>query len=91
MEINNRKNDSIVEREIAMFLDEKLYSNKTLFKEFARTDDKEEQISGSDVVLSTSDGVLYRKVIDEKVAARNANTDLNTFSLELSFIGKNGD
>lgn len=91
MEINNRKNDSIVEREIAKFLDEKLYSNKTLFKEFARTDDKEEQISGSDVVLSTSDGVLYRKVVDEKVAARYANMGLNTFSLELSFIGKNGN
>lgn len=91
MEINNRKNDSIVEREIAKFLDEKLYSNKTLFKEFARTDDKEEQISGSDVVLSTSDGVLYRKVVDEKVAARYANKGLNTFSLELSFIGKNGN
>jgi ABC-type lipoprotein export system ATPase subunit len=90
MEISNRKNDSIVEREIAKFLDEKLYSNKTLFKEFARTDDKEEQISGSDVVLSTSDGVLYRKVVDEKVAARYANMGLNTFSLELSFIGKNG-
>ena len=91
MEINNRKNDSIVEREIAKFLDEKLYSNKALFKEFARTDDKEEQISGSDVVLSTSDGVLYRKVVDEKVAARYANMGLNTFSLELSFIGKNGN
>lgn len=91
MEINNRKNDSIVEREIAKFLDEKLYSNRTLFKEFARTDDKEEQISGSDVILSTSDGVLYRKVVDEKVAARYANMGLNTFSLELSFIGKNGN
>lgn len=91
MEISNRKNDSIVEREIAKFLDEKLYSNKTLFKEFARTDDKEEQISGSDVILSTSDGVLYRKVVDEKVAARYANKGLNTFSLELSFIGRNGN
>jgi ABC-type lipoprotein export system ATPase subunit len=91
MVINNRKNDSIVEREIAKFLDEKLYSNKDLFSEFVRTDDKEEQIKGSDLILSTSDGVLYRKVIDEKVAARYANTDLNTFSLELSFIGKNGD
>jgi hypothetical protein len=29
-------------------------------------------------------------VIDEKVASRYANTELNTFSLELSFIGKNG-
>lgn len=91
MVINNRKNDSVVEREIAKFLDEKLYSNKDLFTEFVRTDDKEEQIKGSDLILSTSDGVLYREVIDEKVAARYANTELNTFSLELSFIGRNGD
>ena len=91
MVINNRKNDSIVEREIAKFLDEKLYSNKDLFSEFVRTDDKEEQIKGSDLILSTSDGVLYRKVVDEKVAARYANMGLNTFSLELSFIGKNGN
>lgn len=89
--INNRKNDSIVEREIAKFLDKKLYSNKSIFKEFARTDGKEEQINGSDVILSTSDGVLDRVVVDEKVAARYANMGLNTFSLELSFIGKNGD
>lgn len=91
MAINNRKNDSIVEREIAKFLDEKLYSNKDLFSEFVRTDDKEEQIKGSDLILSTSDGVLDRDVVDEKVAARYANTELNTFSLELSFIGRNGD
>lgn len=91
MAINNREKDSKVEREIAKFLDEKLYSNKDLFSEFVRTDDKEEQISGSDVVLSTSDGILYRKVIDEKVASRYANLGLNTFSLELSFIGRNGD
>lgn len=89
--INNRKNDSMVEREIAKFLDENLYSNKSLFKEYARTDDKEEQISGSDVILSTSDGVLDRVVVDEKVASRYANVGLNTFSLELSFISKNGE
>ena len=89
--INNRRNDSIVEREIARFMDEKLYSNKSLFKEFRRTDDKAEQISGSDVVLSSCDGVLDNSVVDEKVAARYANTELNSFSLELSFIDRNGN
>lgn len=88
--ISNRKNDSNVEREIAKFLDEKLYSNKALFSEFARTDTKDEQISGSDGILSTADGVLYRRVIDEKVASRYANVGLDTFSLELSFIDRNG-
>ena len=82
--INNRSKDSNVEREIAKFLDEHLYSNKGIFKEFARTDGKEEQIKGSDLILSTSDRKLDRVVVDEKVASRYANTALNTFSLELS-------
>jgi hypothetical protein len=88
--INNRKNDMIVEREIASFIDENLYSNKELFSEFARTDGYNEQIKGSDVILSSSDGHLNRVVVDEKVAARYANTGLETFSLELSFINKLG-
>ena len=88
--VNNRANDSNVEREIAQFLNENLYSNKDLFKEFARTDEKEEQIKGSDLILSTSDGKLDRVVVDEKVAARFANTNLNSFALELSFIGRDG-
>ena len=88
--IENRANDSKVEREIAKFLDENLYSNKEVFKEFARTDGKDEQIKGSDLILSTADGKLDRVVVDEKVAARYANTDLNSFALELSFIGRDG-
>ena len=88
--INNRKNDMIVEREIAAFLDENLYSNAELFTEFARTDTLDEQISGSDLLLSTTNGKLKRSIVDEKVASRFANKNLETFSLELSFIGKNG-
>jgi len=79
-----------VEREIAAFLDEYLYSNKDLFIEFARTNGFDEQISGSDLLLSTKDGKLNRSIIDEKVASRFANKNLETFSLELSFISKNG-
>jgi hypothetical protein len=88
--INNRKNDMLVEREIAAFLDESLYSNAELFTEFARTDTLDEQISGSDLLLSTTNGKLKRSIVDEKVASRFANKNLETFSLELSFIGKNG-
>ena len=87
---NNRKNDMAVEREIASFLDNHLYSNKELFSDFKRTDTYQEQINGSDLILSSSDNKLYRVVVDEKVAARFANKNLNTFSLELSFIGRNG-
>ena len=88
--ISNRKNDMVVEREIASFLNENLYSNEDLFIEFARTDELDEQISGSDLLLSTKDGRLNRSIVDEKVAAKYANINLNTFSLELSFIGRDG-
>jgi len=88
--INNRKNDMIIEREIASFFDENLYSNKKLFSEFARTDDYDSQIKGSDLILSTSDGKLDRVVVDEKVGITRANTGLETFILELSFINRLG-
>lgn len=88
--INNRKNDMAVEREIAAFLDEHLYSNVGIFKEFARTDNRDEQLAGSDLVLSTSDDKLNRVVVDEKVASRYACSGLDTFALELSFIGRLG-
>lgn len=89
--VNNRKNDSIVEREIAKFLNDNLYSQKDIFKEFRRTDEKQEQVSGSDLILSTSDGKLKDVIVDEKVASRYANKVLNTFSLELSFIDRRGE
>ena len=87
---NNRLKDSMVEREVAKFLDSNLYSDKSLFKYFRRTDERYEQVKGSDVVVSTTNGKLYNKVVDEKVATRYANTDLSTFSLELSFINRAG-
>lgn len=88
--INNRRQDLMVEREIAKFLDENLYSNKEIFKSFKRTDDKEEQLSGSDVIISTCDGILDNVIVDEKVASRYANSNIGTFALELSFINKDG-
>ena len=88
--INNRKNDMMIERDIASFFDENLYSNKELFSEFARTDDYESQIKGSDLILSSSDGKLNKVVVDEKVGITRANTGLETFILELSFINKLG-
>lgn len=89
--INNRKNDMVVEREIAVFLDEHLYNNVDIFTEFARTDTLDEQIAGSDLLLSTANGKLNRSIVDEKVASRYANKNLETFSLELSFLGKKNE
>lgn len=89
--INNRKNDMSVEREIAKFLDKHLYSDKSIFKSTNRTDTLNEQLQGSDILVSTTDSKLTDAVVDEKVASRYANKNLNTFSLELSFIGRNGN
>lgn len=87
---SNRKYDMAVEREIAAFLNEHLYSNKEIFTEFARTDTYDEQMRGSDLILSLSDKKIDRVIVDEKVAARYANTNLDSFALELSFISKIG-
>lgn len=88
--LNNRKNDHKAEREVAAFLDKHLYSDTSVFDEFARTDGFDEQIRGSDVVLSILSKKLDRIIVDEKVAIRYANTNLDTFSLELSFINRMG-
>ena len=88
--MKNREKDQKAEREVAAFLDENLYSKLDIFKDVSRVDTKDEQISGIDLILSTSDGLLYKKPIDEKVAIRYANTRLDTFALELSFINRSG-
>lgn len=88
--ISTREQDMKVEREVAAFLDKNLYSNKELFSEFTRTDNYNEQIKGSDIIVSTTDMKLYRKIVDEKVAISRANAYLPTFSLELSFINRAG-
>lgn len=89
--INNRANDTKVEREIARFLDINLYGKNPIFERYERTDKRVDQVAGSDVLLTTSDGQLTDAVVDEKVASRYANTRLDTFSLELSFMNRRGD
>lgn len=89
MIINNRKNDMLVEREIAKFLDKHLYSDNTVFKQCLRTDDINQQLEGSDIIVTTINDDLNDAVVDEKVAVTQANKPLKTFALELSFIGRN--
>jgi hypothetical protein len=84
---SNIKKDMAVEREIAAFLDKNLYLSSGLFSEHVRTDDIDSQKKGSDIILSTCDGKLHSVVVDEKAAAKYANRRLNTFALELSYIG----
>ena len=88
---SNWDNDIVVEREIAAFLDENLYSDSNIFRHFIRTNGYYDQMDGSDVLLTTSDGKLRMVIVDEKVAATQANKDLKTFALELSFFNKGGN
>jgi hypothetical protein len=91
MQINSRTTDMKIEREIASFLDEHLYNNKELFSEYKRTDDLENQIAGSDLILSSADSKLKNIIVDEKVAAKFVNRNLQTFALELSFKDRYGN
>lgn len=83
-----RKQDMQTERQVAAFLDEHLYQDMSTFSSYHRTDTLEEQLSGSDIILSTQDKLLNDAIVDEKVAISRANTYLGTFSLELSFLNK---
>ena len=84
----NRKIDMSIEREMASFMDENLWGKAIKCEGFRRTDELGDQIRGSDLVCDI-EGIGHC-VIDEKVAARYANSGLNTFSLEVSFINKRG-
>ena len=88
--ISTREKDMPVEREVAAFLDKHLYSNTDIFSEFVRTDGKTEQLQGSDVILSTADNKVYRKIVDEKVSIKYTNINLSTFAMELSSINNAG-
>jgi hypothetical protein len=82
-----RQRDSVVEKEIAKFMDEKYYS--TVVSEFIRFDDKENQLKGKDVSF-TLEG-LGNIIVDEKAQTHYINKNLPTFAFELSFLRQTGE
>lgn len=82
----NRGRDMMVEREVAMFLDEHLYSN-SIFSKHDRTDDHQSQLSGSDIIISIPSKGIYDAIVDEKAMCNYywMPKSLPTFALELSF------
>jgi len=88
----NRGRDMRVEREIASFLDERLYT-QPLFASHGRTDDMEEQMQGSDIILSIPSLNIKDAVVDEKAISTYyyLPKSIPTFALELSFISYKGD
>lgn len=74
-----------VEREVAKFLDENLYS-KEIFTKHERTDTKDLQLKGSDIIISAPSLGIVDGICDEKAASAywHMERSIKTFSLEVS-------
>jgi len=79
-----RAEDVKLSDEIYEFLDKNFYSTQT--QNFERVKDKKRQVSGIDVIFDIGD---QHYVADEKAAVRYRN--LQTYTLELSFINKKNE
>lgn len=86
-----RTRDSFVEQELCKFLDKTVYKHH-YFKDVHRISTKEKQIKGIDIQFSIPCINLYQIKVDEKAQLKKQyiGKPLNTFSLELSFLDKNG-
>lgn len=83
--------DMGAEHQLSFFLD-KCFYNKLLsahkIKSFERIHDKEKQLLGADLVMTTKKNTV---VIDEKAQLYYINQNLPTFAFEINFLNKNGD
>lgn len=77
------------EKELSKFLDKYLYT-KDIFSKAERTNDENEQISGSDIIVSIPSLEIEDGIVDEKASIYYINKDLKTFVLEISFYNRNG-
>ena len=81
-----------VEREIASFLDEHLYS-QPIFTQHLRTDDVQQQMQGSDIILTIPSLGVSNAIVDEKAISTYyyLPKSIPTFALELSFKSSRGE
>lgn len=88
----NRGRDMKVEREIASFLDEYLYS-QPIFTNHIRTDNVQQQLQGSDIILSIPSLGIDNAIVDEKAISTYyyLPKSIPTFALELSFKSNRGE
>lgn len=80
-----RNIDSANEQMVARFLDDNFYL-PPLFDKATRITDKQEQLQGKDIIVSSSLLNLDNAIIDEKDTAHYVNKDIPTFAFELSFL-----
>ena len=85
-----RGRDMHVERVIAQYLDEHLY-NDGRFTRHDRTDGREEQLKGSDIIISVPSQGIKDAIVDEKAITHYMIRQLPTFALELSFLSQSGN
>lgn len=85
-----RGRDMHVERVIAQYLDEHLY-NDGRFTRHDRTDGREEQLSGSDIIISVPTLGIQNAIVDEKAITHYMIRQIPTFALELSFLSQSGN
>ena len=85
-----RGRDMHVERVIAQYLDEHLY-NDGRFTRHDRTDGREEQLSGSDIIISVPSLGIQNAIVDEKAITHYMIRQIPTFALELSFLSQSGN
>ena len=80
-----RKRQEKVERSIASFLDKHFY-NQSIFTDVHRCYNKEQQVKGTDIIVSIPSLGINKAVIDEKVttsfSVRTATLSGGSFSLE---------
>ena len=84
------KSDKRGEEALASFLDTCLYSRMVedkIILDFKRTEDKQTQLSGVDLILTT--GTRDVKV-DEKSTLQYINKDIPTFAMEIYYRGNTG-
>lgn len=86
---SNRKEDARLEMIVNEFLDDYFYTRE--FDKAKWVVDKEGQLKGIDVYLTSEKYGLDNAKVDIKSAVKYSNRYLSTFSLELSFIGYRGD
>lgn len=88
----NRSEDSRLEKLVNDYLDQYLFNRpETKFNTVEWVTDKERQIAGADIILTSPELNLENAIVDIKSAVKYSNKTLGTYALELAFIDKRGD
>ena len=86
-DVERRRLDELQEKVVGKYLDNYFYSTWTT--DIERNNDKETQIKGLDLTVTSTNNNVY--TIDEKAAIKWTNKELNTFAFEVDALNKNGD